>query len=256
MREFKAAGTEARPTNLILVGTVHGDPQGYDRALKVLQHFRPQVVTVEISRFSMRYRRRHGPRWQRLLAQALAGLPPGAAQHLAIRRLAAQVALPFEVRAARDWSRQHGTPWRPLDAGRLARQHLPRYGAEFLSRENLLALLATGDGSLEELVAGEFRQARLAYGQAPWRLPTADGAATLRRERLLAHRLERLAPRHRRLVHLGGWEHLVPWNDGRGLWPWLAYLEPRRLLLDAADELIDAESWRPSRGDASGTFYN
>jgi hypothetical protein len=38
-------------------------------------------------------------------------------------------------------------------------------------------------------------------------------------------------------VHLGGWEHLVDWQDGRGLWPDLADLSPGRLLLDEADRL-------------------
>ncbi len=61
---------------------------------------------MEISPFSLRYRRRHGAGWQRQLAAALAELPAGAALHLAIQRLTAQVALPFEVRAARDYSRR------------------------------------------------------------------------------------------------------------------------------------------------------
>ena len=89
---------------------------------------------MEISPFSLRYRRRHGARWQRQLAEALAELPAGAALHLAIRRLTAQVALPFEVRAARDYSRSCGVPWRPLDLGFLSRRHLPRYGPELLAR--------------------------------------------------------------------------------------------------------------------------
>ena len=61
---------------------------------------------MEVSRFSLRYRQRQEARWQRLLRQALEALPAAAAGHLAIRRLTAQVALPFEVRAARDYSRQ------------------------------------------------------------------------------------------------------------------------------------------------------
>ena len=86
--------------SLILIGTVHGDPQGQARAGKLLHHLRPDLVTVEISPFSLGYRLKHGGRWQRQLAAALAELPAGAERHLAIQRLAAQVALPFEVRAA------------------------------------------------------------------------------------------------------------------------------------------------------------
>jgi hypothetical protein len=226
---------------------VHGDPGGYARAWKLLRSLSPELVTVEISRFSLRYRRRHGRSWQRLLAQALEGLPPGAAGHLAIRRLAAQVALPFEVRAARAWSREHGAPWRPLDVGGIARQHLPRYAAEFLSRENVRALAGTADGSLEEEVSTEYHRARLAYARVSWRLPTPDQEATLKREHLLARRLARLAE-HCRVLHFGGWEHLVAREDGQGLWPWLAPLEPLRLLLDEADNL-EGEKAKREKGE-------
>jgi hypothetical protein len=222
---------------LILVGTVHGDPQGYVRAGKLLHYLRPDLVTVEISPFSLRYRLRHGPRWQRQLARTLADLPPAAASHLAMQRLTAQVALPFEVQAARDYRRQAGVPWRPLDLGAPARRHLPRYALELLSPGNLRALLTTADGSLEEFIATEFRRARLALARPPWRLFPLSNQETLRRERVLARRLRRLAGRYHRVVHLGGWEHVVGWQDSAGLWQGVADLHPRRLLLEEADDL-------------------
>jgi hypothetical protein len=224
---------------LILTGTVHGDPQGQARAGKLLLHLRPDLVTVEISPFSLVYRLKHGRGWQRQLAAALAALPAGAERHLAIQRLAAQVALPFEVRAARDYSRRGNVPWRPLDLGFLSRRHLPRYATELLSPANLEALLATADGELEDFVAGEFRRARQAWAGAPRRRIFPGVPETVRRERFLARRLRHLLARHRRVVHLGGWEHLVAWADSPGLWPDLAALKPQRLLLDEADWLPD-----------------
>jgi len=227
--------------NLILIGTVHGDPRGYERALKLLTHLQPDLITVEISRFSLRYRARQGRGWQQLLGRSLQELPAGAMEHLAIRRLAAQAALPFEVQAAQDWGRGHGIPWRPLDLGSPARRHLPRYARELLTPGNLQALLTTAaDQSLEDFVAAQFRRARLAYLQAPRRLfPTNDGE-TRRRERFLARRLRRLTGRGGGVAHLGGWEHLVDWRDG-GLWPEVQGLKPWRLLLDEADAI-------PARG--------
>ncbi|MHB9074777.1 MAG: hypothetical protein ACYC6G_14770 [Desulfobaccales bacterium] len=224
--------------SLILIGTVHGDPSGFARARKLLAHLQPDIVTVEISPFSLRYRLKHGPGWQRQLARTLAQLPATAVRHLAIQRLVAQVALPFEVRAARDYHRSIGVPWRPLDLGGLARRHLPRYSPELLSLANLQALLATSDGTLTEFVAAEFHRARLALARAPRRLLTSGTKELLRRERFLARRLRTLASRYRRLVHLGGWEHLVPWQDAAGLWRDLEDLQPRRLLLDDADRLL------------------
>ncbi len=224
-------------TNLILLGTVHGDPQGYERAWRLLSFFKPDLITVEISRFSVRYRKRQERRWQHLLEQALEDLPASARTHPAIQRLAAQVALPFEVRVARDWGCRHGTPWRPLDLGGPSRRHLPRYGRELLTPANLRALLGIPDGSLKDLVATEFRRAHQAYQRSPWRLLPHAAPETLKRERVLARRLRRLALPGCRLVHLGGWEHLVPWQDGYGLWHLLMDLKPCRLLLKDADLL-------------------
>ncbi len=225
------------PPNLILIGTVHGDPQGYARAWKLLQHLCPDLITVEISRFSLNYRRRQGKRWQRQLNEALNGLPAAARGHLAIQRLAAQVALPFEARVARDWCRHHGISWLPLDLSAPARQHLPRYAQELLHQANLRALLDSADGSLTDFVAGEFRRASLACQRPPWRLSPRRAPETLKRERFLARRLKRLVLEGRRVVHLGGWEHLVPWRDGTGLTHLLVELKPLSLLLKDAEHI-------------------
>ena len=86
-------------------------------------------------------------------------------------------------------------------------------------------------------MAGQFRRARQAMARAP-RRPFSPGAPeTLRREKFLARRLRGLASQDRRVVHLGGWEHLVDWQDSPGLWRDLADLKPRRVLLDEADGL-------------------
>ncbi|MCX5889300.1 MAG: hypothetical protein NTY36_07590 [Deltaproteobacteria bacterium] len=230
--------TNISSSRLLLLGTVHGDPAGYERAWKLLQRWQPDLVTVEVSRFSLRYRQRQEPRWQRLLRQGLEELPVGAAEHLAIRRLMAQVALPFEVRVARDYSRRHGAPWRPLDLGGLARRHLPRYARELLSPVNLKALLATEDEPLEDYVAREYRRARLACVHPLWRPLAADSESQhfLVRERHLVRRLRHCLASYGRVAHLGGWEHLVPWREVAGLWQKLADHEPLRLFLDEADD--------------------
>jgi len=228
---------DSATSSIILTGTVHGDPQGQTRAGKLLLHLRPDLVTLEISPFSLNYRLKHGGRWQRQLAAALEELPAGAERHLAIQRLGAQVALPFEVRAAREYSRRVNVPWRPLDLGFLSRRHLPRYATELLTPANLRSLLATADGDLTDFVAGQFHRARQTLAGAPRRRIFPDAPETLQRERFLARRLRRLVSRHRRVVHLGGWEHLVAWEDSPGLWRDLEDLKPRRVLLDEADRL-------------------
>jgi len=222
--------------SLLLLGAVHGDPQGYERAVRLLRRWQPDLITVEISYFSLRYRQRQEANWQRRLYQALKGLPPAARGHLAIRRLTAQVALPFEVRAVRDYSRQYRIPWRPLDLGGPSRRHLPRFARELLSPDNLSDLLTTEDEPLEDYVAREYRRAHYSCRRPAWRLP-GIGPETRRRERLQARRLRKYLRKYARVAHLGGWEHLAPWRDGDGLWAALADLQPGRLLLDEADNL-------------------
>jgi hypothetical protein len=145
------------------------------------------------------------------------------------------VALPFEVRVARDYSRRGRTPWRPLDLSGLARCHLPRYARELLSPANLKALVDTEDKPLEDYVAKEYRRARLACDHPLWRPLGVANSETGRRERLLARRLRHCLAGYGRVAHLGGWEHLASWRDGAGLWQELADLEPLRLFLDEAD---------------------
>ena len=170
-----------------------------------------------------------------------------AAGHLALRRLMAQVALPFEVRAARDYSRQYGIPWRPLDLGGPSRRHLPRYARELLTPENFQTLLTTEDEPLEDFVAREYRRAHLSCRRPTWRLPGLD-PETRRRERLQVRRLRHYLGRYARVAHLGGWEHLAPWRDGDGLWAGLAELQPLRLFLDEADhEIIVSHAQTPEK---------
>jgi hypothetical protein len=222
-------------SNLILIGTVHGDPRGYARVLKLLEGLRPDVVTVEISRFSLRYRRAWEGRWRGQLKEALAGLPPGAERHPAIRRITAQIGLPFEYRAARDYSRRDGAKCLPVDLGNVSRRHLPAYSRELLSPANLRALSAEPQDFLEDAVAREYCRARLAFKRSPWRPAGKGSPETRRREFFVSRRLKRLAEKAGRIAHLGGWEHLIPWRDGDGLRSWLADQNPYILLADAGD---------------------
>lgn len=224
---------------LILVGTVHGDPWGYQRAGKLLAMVRPRLITVEISRFSLRFRQQQKLVWQRQFRQALASLTPAERRHLALKRVAAQIAWPFEVQIAQDYATQTGVGWRAIDIGRLARYHLRRYRREFLTPENLQNLLLTEDGDWGQYIHQEYRQAHLALSQPdrwrglrrqPWVPPETAG-----REKILARRLRALANGVGRVVHLGGWTHLLTGAGGPTLAQHLQDLQPRRFLLDQMD---------------------
>jgi hypothetical protein len=231
-----AAGTAAKTRlEIILVGVVHGDPQGYNKAMALLEELRPAAVGVEISRYSWDYRRRWVRRWQEQFRAAQAALPPAHRQHLALQRLAAQIALPFEVRAAAAYARCHRRVWAPLDINAISREHLPRYHRELLTPENLRHLTADPDGSLAAFIRREYDRAVHLLGRpgAPWpRCLAVDPQSTMR-EKVLAHRLRRLAQQWSRVVHFGGWEHLIYTGGHHTLADLLAPWEPQRLLLSS-----------------------
>ncbi len=198
---------------------------------------------MEISPFSLRYRRRHGGRWQRQLATALAELPagrgpapghpaPGGPGGPALRgpggpglrperwRPLAPPGPGFFVQAAPApvWA---GTPEPGQSAG-LA-HHPRRLPGGFCGRG--IPPGPAGPGASSPPAHLTRRRRDLAAGTLPGPAPPAVWP-----------------PRHRRVVHLGGWEHLVDWQDSPGLWGDLADLQPRRLLLDEADRLPVSEA--------------
>ncbi len=230
--------------SLLLVGTVHGDPEGYGRAWRLLHYFRPQVVAVEISPFSVRYRERHGPIWAGLLEKSLASLPKETTRHLAIRRLRAQIAMPFEWQAAADYGRDSGATVLPLDLCGPARRSLTCYAREVLGRENLEHLLLTPDGSLRDFVSREFQRARASAFRPLMGLGGANQREAARREGYAARRLRNLAATGGRVLHVGGWEHLAPRFGGVNLFDLLVDLRPLRILLEEADRLPDPSTPR------------
>ena len=230
---------QALPTEatIFLIGVVHGDPQGYTRAWTLLHRLQPRVITVEISRFSLAYRKRQTAVWQQQLETARRELPAQQREHLALTRIAAQIAWPFEAAVAAAYATEAGIPWEPVDLNLLSRRHLPLYSRELLTSANLRALVLTPDGEWEEDIRQQYRQAAkaLAQTEAP-ALPGLTASPYQRlREKILAMRLRRLAKQWGRLVHFGGWEHLKLASSPRTLASYLQKQQPVRLLLCAAD---------------------
>jgi hypothetical protein len=244
--EGEKGGFKTRPyvsgppptSKLILLATVHGDPAGYERTWRFFEQVRPEIITVEISPFSVRYREQALKSWRRRLSKALETLSLEAEKSLSVARVAAQAELPFEYRAARDWGKLHQVPVKLLDAGRVARRHLPRYADELLSPDNLRLLNENeASGTLEDFVAAEFRRARLARAGKLRPLLSPADPGDQRRERLWAKRLKDLVNSGKRVVHLGGWDHLVQWEGGGGLTQLLNNLKPSVILMDEADRM-------------------
>jgi hypothetical protein len=118
-----------------------------------------------------------------------------------------------------------------------------------LTPENLGLLCdSEASGTLVEFVADSFRRARLALKGKVRRLPCTKDMENGYRERLWARRLRRLVTGEKQVVHVGGWEHLVPWPDGGGLPHLLADLKPGIMLLDEAEQIY-------AEGEGQGSPY-
>lgn len=221
---------------IILVGVVHGDPAGYDKLKRFFQQLRPRVISVEISEYSWRYRRRRTAGWLRQFRLNREFLAKEQRRHLALEKVAAQIAYPFEVRAAEDYAQENGVAWQAVDISSVSREHLPRYDAELLGLDNLRNLVLTPDGDWGEHIHQEYQRARrlLATGRGSWpdiRSGALAPQASMR-EKVLAHRVVRLAKQWLRVVHVGGWEHLVTAAPGKTMADFLAVWRPQRVLLD------------------------
>ncbi|AEB08599.1 hypothetical protein [Desulfobacca acetoxidans] len=232
--------TQVQP-EIFLVGVVHGDPEGHDKALELLAKVRPRVISVEISDFSLLYRWRYQSRWHLRFQDLLKTLTPAEQRHPALKKVAAQIDYPFEVQAAQDYAGQHGIPWQAVDLNCIAREHLPRYRRELLTLDNLRNLTLTADGDWRQYILREYKRARRAIYGRPMITPTAlfskPSPQAAMREKIMARRIKRLACTYNRLVHLGGWEHLAPRPERDSLADWLASGRPRIVLLDDRKDL-------------------
>jgi pheromone shutdown protein TraB len=232
--------------SVTLIGTVHRDPRGEQKLRLLLERLRPDLLTLEMSEKALAYRQgeaRHQLlRLDRILARLAAerGREAGELQSRgAIADIRTLLALPFEYRAAAAYAEAAGIPLRLIDLSEISTAKLRRVEADLITYRNVRVLVDLPEGSERSPAEG--------YGTA--RSLTLGGAGEAVRQAFLQGRRgeEGIGPRDRhmeqeirrllaaragRLVHVGGWVHLV--EDGRGetLFSRLADLEPQRLLLE------------------------
>ena len=227
---------EAAKTTLLLIGTVHRDPKGYRKLLRLLRQERPSVVTVELSPYGRKFRAREANGFRALLRENLKWLQREEKRslreimaHSAIQSIFLLLKEPYEWRAARDYTLQQEAAVREIDISSYARDklaHLP----ELVSVSNLRALIGTPSHLIEDVKA-HYRRARFLFCHPPAIWPR--NPETEERESFMAGKIRRLMEKMKgeKLLHVGGWEHLVEAPGQRSLFGLLADLRPERLLL-------------------------
>ncbi|MCK4603809.1 MAG: hypothetical protein KAU41_03810 [Deltaproteobacteria bacterium] len=232
---------------LILVGTVHLDPEGRRGLYKIIENLKPSILTVEISRFSVRYRLSNQERWLLRLRDLKYKLPEERRGHSGLKLLKLQIHIPFEWEVAHRYSEANNVPCLAIDSGNLAQNELPLWKSEILSRKNLLKITDKPDFDLDN----HFREcrslAKIALATPNHlnplhHLPWLSDRFWEKREKTLACRIGRIhgngllnhgsfSSTSTHHVHICGWMHLIAGAPWKTLADLLSELTPMRILL-------------------------
>jgi pheromone shutdown protein TraB len=231
---------ENRAAGLVLIGTVHHDPRGYDRLLRVLPDVQPDIVTLELSPYGRGFRAKHSGKLSRRiqsLAQTLQGSEYSTAGLLpaAVQQLLSAVTLPFEYCAARDYARASNIPLYCIDLSHISRRRLLMLKDEGLTRRNIAVLLKLPDKNLQNSVNLCYKRAAAAWhAQGDRHRPgAAVDQADIERDAHMSRRLRNLHARFpcKRIAHIAGWEHCADSAGAPTLYGLLRDLRPQRILL-------------------------
>jgi len=232
---------------LILIGTVHLDPEGRRGLYKIIENLRPSILTVEISNFSVRYRLSNQEKWLLRLRDLKYKLPEERRNHPRLKLLKLQLHTPFEWEVAHKYSKANNVPCFAIDSGNLARNELPLWKSELLSRKNLLKITDEPDFDLDNHFRECHSLAKIAL-TTPNHLPNMHLLTWLsnrfrgKREKTLARRIRGIhengllnpGPSSRtdiHHVHICGWMHLITGVPWKTLTDILLELTPKRMLL-------------------------
>jgi len=247
---------------LVLVGTVHHDPHGYNKLQRVLAAVHPDIITLELSPYGRGFRTKHSRRLtQRILSQipGAAGREPPAPDtesrdHLpaALQQLLATITFPFEYRAVRDYAATRSVPFYCIDLSHVSRRKVCMLKAEALTNHNIKMLLALPDKELQDSVNMCYKRAAAVWRehQGCQRLPYLAGdPSAVERDEHMSRRLRNLCKQlpKKTIVHIAGWEHCANSAGPSNLYGLLRDLCPQRILLD--------EAWSDNRlvPDAQGS---
>jgi hypothetical protein len=215
---------EAEPCGpLVMVGTVHGDTEGFQRILRFLETYRPRLVFVELSPYGHHFRKAHQTALQQALNHDLLTAARlcrvsfrEALRHPEIKAIRRQLALPSEYRAASLYCRKAAARLILADYSPLSKK-LISYWPELLSVDNLTNLLR-----LDPLHRPATQRVYDEAAQAICASDPHDSSSTERmasemetlwqhRERHMARVVGRTLMLRQalcRAVCIGGWQHL------------------------------------------------
>ena len=232
-------GRSKQIPSLIMVGTVHRDPKGYPRLLRLLEREQPALVTVELSPYGRIFRAQQSAAWRNTLRENLRRIEKEEGRPL--RMILSQSAIlgiffllrePYEWRAAKAYADRHGIILRNIDLSCYSADKFSHL-SELISLENLRTLLRIPFLDLSKQVESEYSRARLLFFDPPFTWSPIQEVKE--REAYMAEKIRSLVRREKgeKILHIGGWEHLIDFSPGKSLFGLLQDLRPQRVLLSS-----------------------
>lgn len=231
-------------SSLILIGTAHNDPRSFESLSLLLEMLKPDRMTVEISPDVVAYRQSHGRLLLRklgMILERLAGKGGSVSSlegHPGIVTIRKLLSLPYEFRAASSYATKMGIEVQAIDHSEVSLHKLRPVEERLVSVQHLKRVAASPDEAPVDN--------RLSYALARNLLSSADAGARAAflqgcrgeegvgpRDRHLAGKIRPLMQsRPGRVVHIGGWVHLIDDPRGETLYSLLKDFDPCRILLD------------------------
>ena len=234
---------------LTLVGTIHHDPKGLPRLMGILERESPEIVTLEMSEYGVSFRERHGPRLRERVFHILQDLREESTnQHMeeikgsrtsleigAIQAILLTLELPFEFEAVRAYCSRNRIPFRCIDLSNYSRDKLKRLEEEMINEENMRKIVAFSPMDTHEKLRKERLLVRRLLSEGADHLlikAFLDGGnedGMVLRDRYMSYRIREVLRTGGKVLHVGGWEHLLDDPGGKTLYGFLKDLEPKRI---------------------------
>ncbi len=224
-------------SSLFLIGTVHRDPYGYKKLYRLLAGKKPNVITVEISPYSLSFRAKNAQKIRQLLhanirqMQIEDGLPLWRIiSHGAIMGILVMLKEPFEWRAAESYAQKNEVTLFDIDLSIYAQEKLAHL-EELVSLKNLKNLIKLPPSSFFDEIRAQYARANYFFHNPPKIWPV--NKEILEREKYMAEKIRQIYKSMAEgvLCQIGGWEHLVERPDGNSLYHLLQDLNPQRIIL-------------------------
>ncbi len=191
---------------LIMLGVIHRDESGPELLDKWLEVIRPQVITLEFSRYGMAFRQERAAFYRLRIEEVYNRLKKNnrPCYDNALSMLLSYVEMPYEFERASHYAEASGAPFHLIDMDLFSYLRL-REVDKLLSEENIERLLAEAHeerSGYERVMANLFFENGIrgtAYGDEMWA-----------RDKYMSNKLMVLRKYYgnRRLLHITGWQHL------------------------------------------------